>query len=133
MNKAIWVLQVLAALAFVGAGSMKLVTPKPQLRNNPQMGWTQDFSDGAISAIGAAEVAGGIGLVAPAATGLLPFLTPAAGAGLGALMAGAAWTHVRRGEPPFAPLVLGVLAVAAGVLRARRSRVTPGAGGGSRG
>ncbi|MDX2183196.1 MAG: DoxX family protein [Gemmatimonadaceae bacterium] len=119
-NKAIWALQVLIAFAFLGAGGMKLSTPKDQLRANPQMAWSQDFSDGAINAIASAQVAGAIGLVAPAATGILPVLTPIAGVSLGVLMGGAVWTHVQRNEPPFVPLVLGVLAATAGLLRWRQ-------------
>lgn len=126
MNKVIWTLQVLTALAFAGAGGTKLATPPEQLRANPQMAWTQDFPDGQVKAIGAAEVAGAIGLVVPAATGILPVLTPVAGASLAALMGGAVATHVRRGEPPVAPAVLGLLALTSGVLRWRR-RPTAGA------
>ena len=121
-NKAAWTLQILLALVYLGAGGAKLSTPAEKLRANPQMAWTNDFSDRAIQAIGAAEVAGAIGLVAPAATGILPILTPAAGAGLAALMLGAAGTHVSRGESPVAPLVLGALALAAAYLRFRHSR-----------
>ena len=44
------------------------------------------------------------------------------GKGLGALMGGAAATHLRRGEPAVTPIVLGLLAVAAGVLRWRRGK-----------
>jgi hypothetical protein len=122
MNKLVWALQILAAVAFAGAGSMKLVTAPSALRANPQMGWSTEFSDGAIKAIGAAEVAGAVGLVVPAATGILPILTPAAGLGLGALMGGAAATHLRRGEPAVTPIVLGLLAMAAGGLRWRRGK-----------
>ena len=120
MNKLIWTLQILAALAFAGSGGMKIATAPADIRANPNMGWATDFSDGVIKAIGAAEVAGAIGLIAPAATNIAPMLTPAAGVGLAALMGGAAYTHVRRNEPPVAPLVLGALALAAGLLRARR-------------
>jgi hypothetical protein len=122
MNKFIWTLQILAALAIGGAGAMKLTTPPADIRANPNMGWANDFSDKAILAIGGAEVAGAVGLIAPAATGIAPMLTPAAGVGLAALMGGAVYTHVRRNEPPVAPLVLGVLALAAGLLRAQRIR-----------
>jgi hypothetical protein len=121
-NKLIWALQVLVAFAFLGAGGMKLSTPKADLRANPRMAWSNDYSDGAITAIASAQVAGAVGLVAPAATGILPALTPIAGVSLGALMAGAVWTHVRRGEPPFVPFVLGALAVTAGLLRWRQRR-----------
>lgn len=122
MNKIIWTLQAVAAALFLAAGGMKLVTPPADLRTNPNMGWSNDFSDGAIRAIGSAEVAGAVGLVVPSATGILPVLTPAAGAGLAALMVGAAWTHLQRGEPVVPPLVLGGLALAAGMLRARQRR-----------
>lgn len=120
MNKLIWTLQALAALAFTASGGMKLATPADTLRANPQMAWSQEFSNGDIKAIGAAEVLGAAGLILPAATGIAPILTPIAGAGLGALMGGAVATHVRRGEPPFAPAVLGILALSAGLLRWRR-------------
>lgn len=122
MNKLIWVLQALTALAFAGAGVMKLTTPVESLRANPQMGWSNDFSANDIKAIGAAEVAGAAGLILPAATGIMPVLTPIAGAGLAALMGGAVVTHVQRKEPPFAPAVLGGLALVSGILRARTNR-----------
>jgi DoxX-like family len=124
MNKTLWALQMLLALAFAAAGTTKLLTPRAQLVANPNMAWAEDFSDVQIKLIGAAEVAGAIGLVAPMAAGLLPVLTPVAGAGLALLMGGAASTHLTRGEPPYAPLVLGALAaaVAAGRWRTTRRR-----------
>lgn len=126
MKKAAWTLQILLAVAFVAAGTMKLITPQPQLVANG-MGWAQDFSNAQVKLIGAAEVAGAIGLVAPAATGILPALTPTAAAGLAALMIGAVMTHASRGEPVVAPLVLGFLAAVVVWLRVRqpvaRSRV----------
>ncbi len=124
LNKLIWTLQILAALAFGAGGGMKLVTAPADLRANPAMGWATDFSDGAIRAIGAAEVAGAVGLLVPAATGIAPLLTPAAGVGLAMLMGGAAYTHLQRNEPAVPPIVLGALALAAGVLRAKRIRGT---------
>ncbi len=122
MNKLAWTLQILVALAFAAAGGSKLATPAATLRSQPRMAWTQDFGDGTIKAIGAAEVAGAVGLVLPAATGILPALTPVAGASLAVLMGGAAATHLRRGEPPVAPIVLGLLALTAGALRGQRLR-----------
>ena len=125
MNKVIWTLQAITAFAFAGAGGMKLATPAEELRANPQMGWTTDFGDRDIKAIGAAEVLGAVGLIVPAATGIMPVLTPVAGGGLAVLMGGAAVTHVRRGEPPVAPIVLGVLSLLSGGLRWRRQRAGP--------
>ena len=119
-NKVLWGLQILTALAFGGAGGMKLATPAEQLRANPQMAWSTEFADAEIKAIGAAEVLGAVGLIVPVATGIAPVLTPLAGAGLGVMMGGAAYTHARRGESPVAPAVLGVLALASGLMRWRQ-------------
>jgi uncharacterized membrane protein len=68
-----WTLQILLALAFAGAGIAKLTTPKAELEQG--MAWAADFSALQVQAIGAAEVAGAIGLLVPAATGVLPVLT----------------------------------------------------------
>jgi uncharacterized membrane protein YeiB len=124
MHKTLWALQILLAFSFAAAGTIKLSTPQSQFASDPNMSWAEDYSDTQIKLIGAAEVAGAIGLVAPMATGLLPVLTPLAGAGLALLMGGAVSTHLSRGEPPYAPLVLGALAaaVAAGRWRTARSR-----------
>jgi DoxX-like family len=125
VNKALWIVQVLLALAFAGSGGMKLATAPADLRANPAMGWSTQYTDGQIKAIGAAEVAGAIGLIAPAATGIMPVLTPIAGAALSVLMSGAAVVHLQRDEPPIAPIVLSVLSLAVCVLRLRRARTTP--------
>jgi VIT1/CCC1 family predicted Fe2+/Mn2+ transporter len=62
------------------------------------MPWVEDFSQPAVRLIGAAEVLGAIGVVLPALTGVLPWLTPLAALGLVLLMVGAALTHLRRKE-----------------------------------
>ena len=62
------------------------------------MGWAQDFSPNTLKAIGLAEVLGAVGLILPALTGILPWLTPLAAIGLVLVMIGAAFTHFRRGE-----------------------------------
>jgi uncharacterized membrane protein YphA (DoxX/SURF4 family) len=119
MHKALWALQVLLALAFAGAGSSKLATSKADLVANPNMAWAQDFSAMEIKLIGAAEVVGAIGLVAPMATGLRPVLTPLASGGLALLMGGAVATHASRGEPWSTPLILGALAAVVAIARFR--------------
>ncbi len=48
--------------------------------------------------IGAAELAGGIGLIVPWATGIFPVLTPLAVAALALVMALALAHHLRHGE-----------------------------------
>jgi hypothetical protein len=56
---------------------------------------------------------GAVGVVLPALTGILPWLTPIAATGLVLTMIGAALTHLRRGEYPniIANMVLLTLAV----------------------
>ena len=96
MGVALWVIQGLLAVAFLGAGAMKLSQPKEKLAQN--MGWVEDFSQPAVRLIGAVEVFGAVGLVLPALTGILPWLTPLAALGLVLTMVGAALTHLRRKE-----------------------------------
>jgi len=119
VNTALWVAQVVLALAFLGAGGMKLVVAREKLLANPAMGWAADFSPTAIKAIGAVEVLGALGVVLPAALHIAPVLTPLAAAGLFLMMVGAAVTHARRGEKSAlgAPVLLGLIALAVAVLR----------------
>jgi uncharacterized membrane protein YphA (DoxX/SURF4 family) len=113
MSIALWVAQGLLAVAFLAAGATKLRQPKVKLAQN-NMAWVEDFSQGAIRLISAAEVLGALGLVLPALTGVLPWLTPLAALGLALLMTGAAYTHLRRKEgsavvPPTVLLLLAAL------------------------
>lgn len=96
MGIALWVVQVLVAAAFLGAGATKLSQPKEKLVKN--MAWVGDFSQETVRLIGALEVLGAIGVVVPALTGILPWLTPLAALGLALTMIGAALTHLRRTE-----------------------------------
>jgi uncharacterized membrane protein YphA (DoxX/SURF4 family) len=112
MGIALWIVQVLLAVAFLGAGVTKLSQPKEKLAKN--MAWVEDFSQPTVRLIGALEVVGAIGLVLPALTGILPWLTPLAALGLVLLMAGAVYTHLRREEgsavvPPAVLLLLATL------------------------
>ena len=111
MTTMFWILQGLLALAFLGAGSMKLMKTRPELKEMG-MGYVEDFSDGQIKAIGGLEVLGGIGVILPAAIGFMPMLSGLAAAGLLLTMLGAAATHIKRGELPMIvpPLVLGTMA-----------------------
>lgn len=96
MNTVLWIATVLLAVAFVAAGSLKLVRSKEQLKAAGQ-DWVDGFAPGAIKGIGAAEVLGALGLILPAVTGIAVILVPLAAVGLAVDMAGAAVTHVRRG------------------------------------
>ena len=96
MGMALWVAQVLLAAAFLVSGATKLSQPREKLVKN--MAWVEDFSQPTVRLIGTLEVLGAIGVVVPALTGILPWLTPLAALGLVLTMAGAALTHLRRTE-----------------------------------
>jgi uncharacterized membrane protein YphA (DoxX/SURF4 family) len=110
MGVALWVAQGLLAVAFLGAGGTKLSQPKEKLAKN--MAWVEDFSQGTVRLIGTLEVLGAVGLVLPALTGVLPWLTPLSALGLVLTMVGAILTHLRRSENSAitVPVVLLVLA-----------------------
>ena len=96
MNIALWIVQILLAVAFLGAGLMKLTQPKDKIAQS--MAWAGDFSPTAIKLIGLVEVLGALGLILPAVTGIAPVLVPLAALGLAIVMVGAIITHARRGE-----------------------------------
>ena len=111
MDTVLWIIQALMAFAFVAAGSMKVISSKEKLLENPRMAWTNDFTPTQLKTIGGLEVAGGLGLVLPAVLDILVFLTPLAAIGLTITMIGAAYTHIRRNEMDALPInaILGGL------------------------
>jgi len=117
MSIALWVVQVLVAVAFLGAGATKLSQPKEKLLKN--MAWVDDFSQPTARIIGALEILGAIGVVVPALTGILPWLTPLAALGLVLLMLGAALTHLRRTEYGYIIMNAVLLVLAAFVVWGR--------------
>lgn len=109
LHLALWGVQGLLALAFVGAGVMKATTPIPDLA--AQMSWVKSSPDALVRFIGISELAGGIGLVLPSALRIQPVLTPVAAALLTVVMVLGVGTHVMLGEGPMAApaIVLGAL------------------------
>lgn len=112
---ALWILNALLALAFGSTGALKLTRSREQLRSRG-LGWVDDYSAGQVKAIGVAEVVGALGLILPLITGIATMIAPFAAFGLACIMGGAVFTHMRRGESPFPPLILGLLALASAVL-----------------
>lgn len=110
MNIVLWVLQILLALAFLGAGTMKVLQPKEKLRE--RMAYVEDFSEPTVKLIGSAEILGALGLILPAVAGIATWLTPLAAIGLAITMVGAVLVHLRRKETSQigVPLLLGVAA-----------------------
>lgn len=111
---ATWILLGLVGLAFLMAGvnhGYRFRT-ESALKGSP---WMKDLSPPALRTIGTLEILGGLGLILPFATGILPWLTPLAGVGLVLIMLGAMVFHARRKEPQGIAVnaVLGGLAGAA--------------------
>lgn len=130
LHYALWTVQILLGGAFFMAGMMKLGTPASELVANG-MAWAGRVSDGLISFIGLAEVAGGLGLILPALTRIAPKLTPLAGAALALVMVLAAGEHGLASEfGALAPnFVLGGLALFVAWGRSTKVVIQPREGG----
>ncbi len=111
MNIALWIVQILVALAFLLAGSMKVSQPIDTLKQN--MGWAAHTTPGIVRLVGTLEILGALGLILPAVTHILSWLTPIAAVGLVLTMIGAAIVHVRLKEFSrlATPIVLLLLAL----------------------
>jgi uncharacterized membrane protein YphA (DoxX/SURF4 family) len=109
MNLALWIVQGLLAVAFIGAGAMKLFAYekyKIQSEKNGPTGITR----GLATFIGISEITGALGVVLPMATNTAPWLSPWAAVGLATIMLLAIIFHVSRHESPVPPVVLFLLA-----------------------
>jgi hypothetical protein len=98
LDLALWIVAGLLAVVFL-VSSAKLFVPK---ENMAGMGaatrWVEDFSPGALKAIGALELLAAAGLILPAALDIAPVLVPLAATGAVLLFVGAIITRLRRGE-----------------------------------
>jgi putative oxidoreductase len=121
LHGALWVAQVLLALAFGAAGAMKTTQPISDLASN--LVWPGAVPPALVRFIGASELAGALGLVLPAATRVKPLLTPLAALGLVTVMLLAIAFHLSRGEVSALPLNLAFAALAAFVAWGRLKRV----------
>jgi uncharacterized membrane protein YphA (DoxX/SURF4 family) len=95
MNVALWIAQVLLAVAFLLAGWNHALRYQEAKK---QMAWVRDVPEPLVRFIGTAEILGGIGLIVPALTHIQPWLTPLAASGLAALMIVAVAFHIVRSE-----------------------------------
>jgi hypothetical protein len=119
MNLTLWIVAGLLAVVFVAGGIAKLVIPKEKLAAAPGGGSVEDFSPEAVKALGVIDVLAGIGLVLPAALGIVPVLVPVAAAGVVLLMAGAVIVRLRHGAARAIVFDLTYLALAGFVAVAR--------------
>ncbi|GIG66571.1 DoxX family protein [Phytomonospora endophytica] len=115
LNGSLWVVQVVGGFFFAGSGFGKVLLYDDALYASAPdaVAWYAAVSQPLIVFIGLVEVLGGIGLILPAMTRVLPRLTPLAGAGLALTMILAAGFHIMRGEYSLLPanVVLAGIAV----------------------
>jgi uncharacterized membrane protein YphA (DoxX/SURF4 family) len=122
-NKLLWVLQAVLAILFMFAGVTKLAADPVQLAAQAHMSATL------LQVVSVFEILGAIGLIVPAVTGIMPWLTPLAASGLVVIMIGAVTMTVMSPDqsPLLAifPFIVGVLLI---VVAAGRRKVPPGSG-----
>lgn len=109
MNTALWIASGLLALAMVAAGGTKLAVPREKLLD--KMGWAASWPDGRFKLLGLAELLGGVGVIVPYVTGIMPGLTAIAAVCVVVLMGGAVKTHLDRKESPAPPAIVALLGV----------------------
>lgn len=97
MNIVLWILQVLVGLAFVGAGYSHGFRAE-QMKSQQGMQWLGAIPRPLLAFIALCEFLGGVGVILPALTGILPWLTPLAAALLALIMLLAAGFHLPRHE-----------------------------------
>ena len=107
MNIALWVLQVLLALAFFAHGWLFL-SPPPEIveqMNASLPRWFQLF-------LGVAEVLAAVGLILPGVARIMPWLVPAAASGIMVVLGSATVYHFIRGEISSGIITLVMFALA---------------------
>ena len=98
MNLALWIVAGLLAVVLL-VSSAKLFVPKEKMAGMSAFSrWVEDFSPGALKAIGALELLAAAGLILPAALDIAPVLVPLTAVGAALLFVGAVITRLRRGE-----------------------------------
>lgn len=117
----LWVVQALLAAMFLMAGGTKLMAGSDELVAMG-MGWAENAPFLLIKFIGLAEVAGALGLILPAATRIMPYLTKMAAAGLAVIMVLAAGVHTFRGEFEVLPMNAILFALAVLVIWGRTNK-----------
>lgn len=110
-NIGLWAAQILLAVGFGMAGVLKTLTPVADL--GVMMNWVNVSPEWLVRFIGVVEFAGAAGMVLPAATRILPWLTPLAALGFVIIQVLAIGVHANLGETATTlPLNLMLLALA---------------------
>ena len=118
----LWVAQIAVFILFCVAGYMKLTMPVAEIAK--MWPWTGQVPEGFLRFIAVVDFAGGIGVLVPAATRILPGLSVLAALGCSLLQALAIGFHAWRGELSSTPFNFFLLALCGFVLWGR-SKVAP--------
>jgi uncharacterized membrane protein YphA (DoxX/SURF4 family) len=112
MNNILWVLQVFLAVVFAVHGWVYLTWPPTaasmiEKRNGRSLGLPVSLR----TFIGICELLAAVGLILPGLTGIMPWLTPLASAGLVLVMLGAVMFHLLRHETNTAVISLVLIVI----------------------
>jgi uncharacterized membrane protein YphA (DoxX/SURF4 family) len=119
MKIVLWVVSVLVAVVFLLIGGLKLVTSAADLSAS-----SPGVPVALLRIAGVTEVLGALGLILPAATRILPILTPVAATGLALQMIGAVITNVAVGAYTAIPMAVVLMLVSAWIAWLRFGRYT---------
>ena len=118
LNRALWTAQILIAVLFAFAGSVKFMMPPEQMQQG-----TVILPLSFIYFIGICEVLGALGMILPGLTRIRTGLTPLAAAGLTIIMVGATAVTIIGGMPgAFVPAIIGIIS---SWIAYARTRVAP--------
>lgn len=120
MNIALWIVQGLLALTFVGTGLWKVATPTAELAS--KMPWMGQVSPGFLYFTAAFDILGGLGVLLPSLTRIKPVLAVLAAFGCVALMGSAIAFHFSRGEAANTPFNFMLVALSLFVAWGRYSK-----------
>ena len=107
---ALWIVQGVLGLLFIGTGLWKLLTPASELAG--KMPWMGQVSPGFLYLTAVFDTLGGLGLLLPALTRIRPGLTVLAALGCALLQAAAVQFHFSRGEGANTPFNFLLIALA---------------------
>jgi uncharacterized membrane protein YphA (DoxX/SURF4 family) len=117
MNIVLWIVQSLLAVMYLMAGAMKTFNIA---KTKEQMPWAKNRSDAFVRFVGISELLGALGLILPLITGILPWLTLFAAAGLALIQLLAIFTeHLPKKEYNVIPVNIVLLAFAVFIIIGR--------------
>jgi hypothetical protein len=124
LRLSIWAVQVLAFVAFVSTGLVKLLKPIPELA--AMWPWTGQLPVPAVRVLAIIDIAGGVGVLLPSLTRIMPRLAVVAAWCCVTLQIFAMVFHISRGEEAVTPVNIVFLALVAYVAWGRsRAPIRP--------